>query len=54
LVRTLLLFRDAGKTLKSAHGNCALHGLIFNECPIVTLTPNRGTAYAAGKFIFDG
>jgi hypothetical protein len=52
--RTLLLMGDAEKTLKSAHENCALHVLIFNECPIVTLTPNRGTAYPAGKFGVDG
>jgi hypothetical protein len=54
LARTLLLFRDAEKTLKSAHENCALHALIFNECLIVTLTLNRGTAYPAGKFVVDG
>jgi hypothetical protein len=45
---------DAEKTLKSAHENCALRVLIFNECPIVTLTPNQGTAYPAGKFGVDG
>ena len=54
LARTLLLIGDAEKPFKSAHENCARLSLIFNECLIVTLTLNRGTAYPADKFVVDG